>query len=177
MWKKTEPETAQPDYTPTVTPSQVRERALIGPSIQLKGDICGDEDLLVQGKVEGKIDLRNHNVTIGQQGKVNADIYAKVISVEGEVRGNLFGEEKIIIRKTGQVKGNLVAPRVGLEDGSNFKGSIDMDASSIPKKPATRESQPGVAGVAAAKSQAESSESVSRSSPGVTGGATSSTTK
>ncbi len=129
MWKKSEPETPQPEYAPKPNVNPLKERATIGSSILVKGDLSGEEDLLVQGRVEGRIDLKQYNLTIGEKGRVKADIYAKIISVEGQVEGNLFGEEKIIIRKSGQVKGNLVAPRVSLEEGSNFKGSIDMDSS------------------------------------------------
>lgn len=129
MWKKSEPEQPQPEYTPKASVNPLKERATIGSSILVKGDLSGEEDLLVQGRVEGRIDLKQYNLTVGEKGRVKADIYAKIISVEGHVEGNLFGEEKIIIRKSGQVKGNLVAPRVSLEEGSNFKGSIDMDAS------------------------------------------------
>lgn len=134
MWKKSESETPEPqNYTPADPVDKLKERATIGTSILVKGDLSGEEDLMVQGQVEGKIDLRNNNVTIGAKGRVKADVYATIISVEGEVEGNLYGEEKIIIRKSGRVKGNLVAPRVSLEDGSNFKGSIDMDSSTAPK--------------------------------------------
>jgi cytoskeletal protein CcmA (bactofilin family) len=99
---------------------------MIGPSIEIRGDLSGGEDLHVEGRVEGKIELRRHNVSIGKSGRVQADIFGKVITVDGEVQGNLFGEEQIILRHSSTVRGNLTAPRVMLEDGSNFKGSIDM---------------------------------------------------
>jgi len=139
MWKKSESEQPQNEYNPRTTVSQIRERAVIGPSIMVKGDLSGGEDLMILGRVEGKVKLEENNVTIGKEGRVHADIYAKIISVEGEVRGNLYGEEKIVVRKTGRVRGNLSAPRVGLEDGSNFKGSIDMDSSAASKKAAPKE--------------------------------------
>jgi len=118
---------SQSQYSAQSAAAPIKDRAIIGTSISFKGDITGGEDLLVQGTIEGKVDLGECNITIGQSGRVKADLYAKIISVEGEVHGNLFGEEKITIRKSGKVKGNLVAPRVSLEDGSTFKGSIDMD--------------------------------------------------
>ncbi len=131
MWKKTDQEPPQNDFTPTTpSASPLKERATIGASILIQGDLTGEEDLLIQGRVEGRIELRKYNLTVGDKGRVKADINARIISVEGEVEGNLFAEEKIIVRKSGKVKGNLVAPRVGLEDGSTFKGSIDMDSSS-----------------------------------------------
>ncbi len=135
MWKK-ENEDNEPS-TPvrrTNSVDQLKDRAIIGGSIAIKGELTGEEDLLIHGRVEGKINLKQHNVTIGEQGKVKADVYGKIISVEGELQGNLFGEEKIIIRQSGIVSGNLTAPRVNLEDGSKFKGSIDMDARSQDKQ-------------------------------------------
>jgi cytoskeletal protein CcmA (bactofilin family) len=101
--------------------------AVIGPGIYINGDISGDENLLVEGKVEGKIRLGSHDVEIGQSGKVKADITAKIIKIAGTVRGDLSGSEKVVISRTGNVHGNIVAPRMTLEDGAIFKGSIDMD--------------------------------------------------
>lgn len=100
---------------------------MIGPSIHIKGTVTGGEDLLIQGKVEGTIDLGDHEVAVGQSGKVTADIKAKTIKIEGEVAGDVTGSEKVVIAKSGKVRGNIVAPRVTLEDGAIFKGSIDMD--------------------------------------------------
>jgi cytoskeletal protein CcmA (bactofilin family) len=102
--------------------------AAIGPSISIMGDLTGDEDLTILGRVEGKVDVPQHSVTIGRSGRVKADIRAKVVNVEGEVRGNLLAGEQIVIRKTATMLGNLTAPRVGLEDGCRFKGSVDMEA-------------------------------------------------
>jgi len=101
--------------------------AAIGASIRIKGDVSGDENLIIQGHVEGTIKLQGHNVTISNTGKVNANIVANQIIVEGEVQGDMIGEEKVIIRETGNVYGNIVAPRVTLEDGAMFKGSIEME--------------------------------------------------
>ncbi len=130
MWKKAEldhPERADA-VPPAHTPVPTREPcATIGSSITIRGDLSGEEDLLIHGRVEGKIDLKQHKVTIGKDGHIKADIYAKAIVIEGEVNGNLFGDEQLIIRKSGRVRGNIVSPRVTLEDGSKFKGSIDMD--------------------------------------------------
>lgn len=153
-WKKpeAEPTPAQPAWqTPTPpasAPSQPqpsRERAVIGPSIEIKGNLSGGEDLVVEGRVEGKIDLAQHSVTIGKSGRIKADIQGRTIIVMGEVEGNLFGSEQIVLRQSSSVKGNLIAPRVSLEDGSSFKGTIDMTA-----KPAA-EAKPAPAASEAAK--------------------------
>jgi cytoskeletal protein CcmA (bactofilin family) len=101
--------------------------ATIGPSIFIKGDLSGEEDLVIQGHVEGTINLKQNNLTIGQDGRVNANIHAHTITVEGTLKGDVFGEDKVIIKKTGNVNGNVTAPRVSLEDGAKFKGSMDMD--------------------------------------------------
>lgn len=99
----------------------------IGATIHIKGDVTGNEDLIIHGHVEGAIKLKDYNVIIGPQGRVQANIHAKQIVVEGELNGDLIGEEKVIIRKTGNVLGNVVSPRVTLEDGAMFKGSIEME--------------------------------------------------
>ncbi len=135
MWKKTDtdnPPTPTPVQQPLSTaaprrePTPGKERALIGSSIEIKGSLSGGEDLFIEGRVEGKIELSQHNVTIGQSGRIKADIHARSIVVMGQVEGNLFGSEQVVLRQSSSVQGNLSAPRVSLEDGSNFKGSIDM---------------------------------------------------
>ncbi|MDX1735454.1 MAG: polymer-forming cytoskeletal protein [Halioglobus sp.] len=100
---------------------------MIGPSITIKGEVSGEEDLLIEGKVEGTITMKDQQVSVGQSGQVTADINARTVTVDGTVTGDIAGSEKVVISKTGNVKGNIVAPRVTLEDGAIFKGSIDMD--------------------------------------------------
>jgi len=128
---KPEPQLSNPQKdnlaVPANTPVSSGRTALIGPGIHINGDISGDENLVVEGKVDGKIRLDLHAVEVGQGGKVNADITAKVIKIAGEVRGDITGTEKVIISRSGNVHGNIVAPRMTLEDGAIFKGSIDMD--------------------------------------------------
>jgi len=108
-------------------PASSGRAAVIGPGIHINGDISGDENLIIEGKVDGKIRLDAYQVDIGQSGQVNANITAKVIKIAGEVRGDLTGTEKVVISRSGNVHGNIVAPRMTLEDGAIFKGSIDMD--------------------------------------------------
>jgi len=115
--------------------------SMIGPKISIKGNLTGEEDLLIEGSLIGKIEMQRHSVTIGKKGQVKADIYSKIIVIEGTVEGNLYGEEQLIVRQSGTICGNVVSPRVALEDGSNFKGSIDMSpkekptVTTIPDKP------------------------------------------
>jgi cytoskeletal protein CcmA (bactofilin family) len=104
-----------------------REAAVIGPSITIDGDVRGEEDLLIEGEVSGTVQLKSNSLTIGPQGKVRADVYAHSIYVDGYLEGDLYGSERVHIRKSAQVKGNVTSPRISLEDGAKFKGAIEMD--------------------------------------------------
>jgi|TARA_B110000879_G_scaffold7711_1_gene9882 cytoskeletal protein CcmA (bactofilin family) len=120
-------------------------KAMIGPTVVIEGKIVSGEDLIIEGNVSGSIIAKGNEVTVGSAGKCNADISAKVVRVEGSVQGDISGVEKVIISKTGNVLGNIDAPRVTLEDGAKFKGSIEMDpgepASNMsPSKPMVKES-------------------------------------
>jgi cytoskeletal protein CcmA (bactofilin family) len=108
-----------------------REAAVIGPSIHIDGDLRGEEDLLIEGEVNGTVQLKNNSLTIGPQGKIRADVYAHSIYVDGFMEGDLYGSERVNIRKTAQVRGNVTSPRVNLEDGAKFKGSIEMDPQAV----------------------------------------------
>ena len=139
MWKKSDSDYPEnPVSSPSSAPEQpTTEQAVIGTSLVLKGDVTGENDLLIQGQVEGKVVLKKNSVTVGKNGRVKADIYGKVIRVDGKVQGNLFGDEKIIINRSGDVRGNLSAPSVTLEDGALFKGSIDMETKATEKSGTT----------------------------------------
>lgn len=99
----------------------------IGSSINIKGELSGGEDLIIQGSVEGTVKLLDNSVSVGEHGQIHADVFARNITVQGELSGDLHGTEKVTVTSTGKVKGNIIAPRVVLEDGASFKGSIDMD--------------------------------------------------
>ena len=132
----------QPAHTasrPTVK-SGASEAAVIGRSIQIDGDVRGDEDLLIKGEVRGTIHLPNNSVTIGSEGTVHADVHAKTVSVEGTVKGNLFGSDRVSVRSSAKVNGNIKSPRVSLDDGARFKGSIEMDVEAAEDKSSTRSS-------------------------------------
>lgn len=131
MWNKSqsEPEdfVAKPEPTPNRAPAPPPDRqAVLGPSITIKGTLSGQEDFLIEGRVQGEVSFKQHVVTVGKRGRVDADLYCKRIFVEGEVQGNLFGEELVVIRSSGKVKGNATAPRVSIEDGAQFRGAVDM---------------------------------------------------
>lgn len=99
----------------------------IGQTIHIKGELTGTEDLTVEGRVEGKIELKDHNLTIGPNGKIKADVYAKSIAITGEVLGNIFASEKVEIHNSGVLKGDITSPRIVIADGAQFKGSVDME--------------------------------------------------
>ncbi|MFK7828293.1 MAG: polymer-forming cytoskeletal protein [Congregibacter sp.] len=99
---------------------------MIGSKVKVKGDIISGEDLLVEGDVSGTITLADNELVVGTSGRVEANITAKTIRIEGEVKGDVEGTERVVICASGHVQGNVSAPRVMLEDGGRFKGSIDM---------------------------------------------------
>ncbi len=105
--------------------------AVIGRSITIDGDLRGEEDLRVEGDINGTIQLPNHSLTIGKEGRLKADAYAKAVTVDGEINGDLYGSECVSIRANARVVGNVVASSVTLEEGARFKGSIDMDPKSV----------------------------------------------
>jgi len=111
---------AAPAFQPRVS------HANLGQSLFIKGEVTGSEDLTVEGRVEGKIDLKDHNLTIGQQGRVHAEIHAKNITIVGEVTGNVVADEKVDLTDTGRLIGDIRAPRISVSDGAQFKGSVDM---------------------------------------------------
>ncbi len=149
IWKKSEAEEAPtpvqpqpqpqppppPAPAPRNQPQSSKERALIGSSIEIKGNLSGTEDLYIEGRIDGKIELVKCSVTIGKSGRVNADVTGHTIVVMGEVNGDVHGEDQIVLRQSSTVNGNLFAPRVTLEDGARFKGSIDMTSKAADSNP------------------------------------------
>jgi cytoskeletal protein CcmA (bactofilin family) len=142
-----------PDPTPrTTTPSVSSQGAsLLGRSMTLKGDISGTEDLVVEGQFEGTIDVADNTVTVGAQGQVKSEIRARHVIVHGSVTGKISAREKIDIRRTGNVIGDLVSAGVAIEDGAYFKGSIEI----------LREGRPETSRQEAARPQAASAKGLS----------------
>lgn len=101
-------------------------QAVIGGSIRIRGEVAGDEDLVIEGRVDGSVDLDQNAVTVGPDGDVTADITGRVITVEGHVEGDLTADEKIVLRSSARVEGDIRAPRVVLEDGARFRGGVQM---------------------------------------------------
>jgi cytoskeletal protein CcmA (bactofilin family) len=113
----------------------------IGKSVVIKGELSGSEDLTIEGHVEGRIDLKDNVLTIGPNGKIKAEVFAKAVVVLGEVQGNVTASEKVDIRDNGSVDGDIASPRVAIAEGAHFRGSVDMQrqgaAKSQQAKPAT----------------------------------------
>lgn len=103
-----------------------RDMVNIGKSVVIKGELSGSEDLTIEGHVEGRIDLKDNVLTIGPNGKIKAEIFAKAVVVLGEVTGNVTASEKVDIRDNGSVDGDIASPRVAIAEGAHFRGSVDM---------------------------------------------------
>jgi cytoskeletal protein CcmA (bactofilin family) len=103
-----------------------RSTVNIGKSVVIKGELSGSEDLTIEGQVDGKIELRQNVLTIGPNGKIKAQVFAKSVVILGEVTGNVTASEKVDIRDNGSVDGDIAAPRVAIAEGAHFRGSIDM---------------------------------------------------
>lgn len=132
-------------------------KATIGPSIVIKGELSGDEDIVIAGEFEGSIDLPNQAVTVTESGQVKADVKANVVEIQGELHGDVDGVGKVLITKTGRMQGNIVSPRVILDDGAKFKGNIDMNPVPVaaakpakPRPPGPAEAPPSVGSAAGA---------------------------
>ena len=108
------------------TPRGLEKTVNIGKSVIIKGELNGSEDLTIEGQVEGKIELRQNVLTIGPNGKIKAQVFAKSVIILGEVIGNVTATEKVDIRDNGSVDGDIAAPRVAIAEGAHFRGSIDM---------------------------------------------------
>jgi len=122
---------AEPVASTTPRPA-AGKGSVLGPSLRFKGELVADEDLVVQGRVEGSI-LHTRSLTIGPDGRMKGDIRARRIAVDGHVEGDLYALECVTVRATGQVLGNIFAPRVAIAEGARFNGRIDMDhAPSVP---------------------------------------------
>jgi len=98
----------------------------IGKSVVIKGELTGSEDLTIEGHVEGKIELRQNVLTIGPNGRIKAQVFAKSVVNLGEETGNVTASEKVDLRDNGSVDGDIAAPRVAIAEGAHFRGSIDM---------------------------------------------------
>ena len=137
---------AAPAHTPAVhsggehRPQTARDTVNIGKSVFIKGELSGSEDLTIEGNVEGRIELKDNTLTIGPNGKIRAEVFAKQVIVLGEVTGNVTASEKVDIRDNGSVDGDVTSPRVAIAEGAHFRGAIDMQRAG--QRPATATGKP-----------------------------------
>jgi len=129
MWNQTPSPTmpvvdAQPTSPPRA-PLDATRAAGIGKSVVIKGDVIGSEDLTIDGRVEGRIELRGHSLLIGPNAQVQAQVVARTITIMGAVTGNITASDKVDIRKAGSVEGDIEAPKVAMADGAQLCGRID----------------------------------------------------
>ena len=115
------------DTYPTSSGASTSGTARLGSSLHVKGEITGNEDLLIDGTVEGLVQLEDRKLTVGASAKLTADVIAREVVVYGNVKGNLRARDRIEIKKDGSVVGDLTTARIMIEDGAYFKGSIEID--------------------------------------------------
>ena len=127
--KNSETDKKSPDSMRPVASSTDRSTSRLGPSLHVRGDITGTEDLLIDGSIEGMIQLNDHKLTAGMAAKLKADIDAREVVVYGCVQGNVHATGRIEIKNGGSVIGNLRTAQVMIDDGADFKGSIEIDKS------------------------------------------------
>ena len=133
MWKREEaskpampPAPAAPSGRPGGRAAD-RDIVNIGKSVVIKGELSGSEDLTIEGHVEGRIELKQHVLTIGPHGRIRAEVFGKSVVILGEVVGDIKATEKVAIRDNGSVEGDIAAPKVAIAEGAKFRGGIDMD--------------------------------------------------
>jgi cytoskeletal protein CcmA (bactofilin family) len=149
MWGDEQPQPSPPGAAPTTragvpvaprSPSDAthltggiaRSAACLGPGLQVKGEISGNEDLYLEGKVEGSISLGGHRLTVGRNAQVSAEVVAREVIVYGQVSGDLRGHDRIEIKKDASVTGDVTTARILVEDGAYLKGKIETDRSGTP---------------------------------------------
>jgi cytoskeletal protein CcmA (bactofilin family) len=136
------PSVTAPPPIPKAEKTMVDKIVHIGQSVYIKGELSGNEDLTIEGKVDGKITLKDHHLTIGANGRISAEIHAKTVLVVGEVTGNVFADEKVEVASSGTMKGDIISPRVVLADGARFKGTVDMERKGAPQPQPHPQPQP-----------------------------------
>lgn len=109
-------------------------RANLGRSLIIKGEVTGSEDLTIDGRVEGRIHLDGHDLTIGESSKVSAEVQAKNITIYGDVTGDMVADEKVTLADSGRLVGNIKAPRIAVSDGAQFRGNVDMVGTGAEKR-------------------------------------------
>ncbi len=131
---------SQPEIVPEITPKN-KNRSVIGSNIKFRGELIGTEDIHIEGTIDGTIIMKGHNLSIGTQGAIDANVHANNITIHGKLTGDILADELISIKNSAEVKGNLIAPRIQLDDGGKFRGSMDMVDNEQEKKEANSKFQ------------------------------------
>ena len=132
---KKENELNEPDLNQVgANPTQTRIQSVLGDTLLIKGELSSDDDVLIEGKVEGHVNVKK-KVTVGKNGRINAEIRATDISILGQVEGNIFAKNKAEILASGRLSGNIHAKKVVLAEGAIFQGNVAMDDLSAPTIP------------------------------------------
>jgi len=139
------------------------EFAHIGKSVIIKGELSGSEDLYVDGTVEGTIQLHGNNLVIGPNGHVHAEVNAKGVTVEGKTEGNIRASERVELRKSAVIVGDIVTQRIVIEDGAYFKGKVEIQKEAA--QPKSTPNQPEAAGVKSVAASSGGSLSSTASTP------------
>lgn len=105
---------------------QAKKPAFLGASIDIKAELTGNEDLVIEGRFQGTIDIKNSDLTVESDAHVNAEIHARNITIKGHVKGNIHASGKVYIEKEGQMLGDIAAARISIMEGAQFKGSMKM---------------------------------------------------
>ena len=119
---------AEPRVPEARLPEAAPRASVLGPTLRFRGELSAQEDLIIQGSVEGSI-THTQSLTVGTDGSMKGDIRARVIIIDGKVEGDLYATESVSVRATAKVKGNVFAPRVGITEGAFFQGQIEMQPS------------------------------------------------
>ena len=158
--REAEPLVSRPAPTQGATPSQAPAAsssssrvAMVGEGISITGDVAADSNLKIEGRIEGRAVTSTQDVEVSESGIIQASITAKVVRIAGAVAGDINGSEKVVISKSGRVQGNIVAPRVQLDDGALFRGSIDMTPAQKEQPAKAAESKPAAQGKPAAQTK------------------------
>jgi cytoskeletal protein CcmA (bactofilin family) len=129
---------ASPPRIGQARPVRSKNVSVIGPTLVFKGELSADEDLIIEGRIEGTIAHHKKNLTVGKQGRVKADIHASSVIIEGQLVGDIHSEGVVSLAKGADVRGNIFCGRIVMEDGARFKGRIDMGEPAkieVPKEP------------------------------------------
>jgi cytoskeletal protein CcmA (bactofilin family) len=126
MWRQ-EPANSQPrpQAAGAPAPEERRIAAWVGKSLVFKGKVMSSEDITIDGRLEGSVEVHDHTLTVGPDAHIQADVDAKIVTILGAVKGTIIAREKVEIRETGSVEGNIVAPHVAMADGAWLRGRID----------------------------------------------------